>query len=43
VDADVSLPILFGFAAIAAVIMDGLSFTLAHKSSPKIAAPAATP
>jgi MFS family permease len=37
VDAGVSLHVLFGFAAIAAVIMGGLSFTLARKSAPKIA------
>jgi MFS family permease len=42
VDAGVSLHALFGFAAIAAVIMGGLSFTLARKSPAKIAAPAAT-
>jgi MFS family permease len=41
VDAGVGLSTLFGFAAIAAVIMGGLSFTLARKSSPKVAAPAA--
>jgi hypothetical protein len=41
VDAGVSLHVLFGFAAIAAVIMGGLSFTLARKSSPKVMAPAA--
>jgi MFS family permease len=34
VDAGVSLPALFGVAAIAAVIMGGLSFTLARKSQP---------
>jgi predicted MFS family arabinose efflux permease len=33
VDNGVSLHVLFGFAAIAAVIMGGLSFTLARKSS----------
>jgi hypothetical protein len=42
VDAGVGLHALFGFAAIAAVIMGGLSFTLARKSSPKIVAPAPT-
>lgn len=42
VDAGVSLHVLFGFAAIAAVIMGGLSFTLARKSSPKVVAPAPT-
>jgi MFS family permease len=42
VDAGVSLQALFGFAAIAAVIMGGLSFTLARKSPAKIVAPAAT-
>jgi MFS family permease len=41
VDAGVSLHALFGFAAIAAVIMGGLSFTLARKSSPKVVASAA--
>jgi len=40
VDNGVSLHVLFGFAAIAAVIMGGLSFTLARKSSAKIAEPA---
>jgi predicted MFS family arabinose efflux permease len=40
VDHGVGLPTLFGFAAIAAVIMGGLSFTLARKSSAKIVAPA---
>jgi MFS family permease len=40
VDNGVSLHVLFGFAAIAAVIMGGLSFTLARKSSPKVMAPA---
>src|SRR5262249_8283742 len=39
--AGVSLSALFGFAAIAAVIMGGLSFTLARKGSAKIVAPAA--
>ena len=42
VDAGVSLSVLFGFAAIAAVIMGGLSFTLARRSSPKVVAPAPT-
>jgi MFS family permease len=42
VDAGVSLHVLFGFAAIAAVIMGGLSFTLARKSSPQVVAPAPT-
>jgi len=32
VDVGVGLPALFGFAAIAAVIMGGLSFALARKS-----------
>jgi len=41
VDAGVSLSTLFGFAAIAAVIMGALSFTLARKGSGKVAAPAA--
>ena len=41
VDAGVSLHVLFGFAAIAAVIMGGLSFTLARKGAPKVVAPAA--
>jgi len=40
VDAGVGLSTLFGFAAIAAVIMGGLSFVLAHKGSAKIVAPA---
>jgi hypothetical protein len=40
VDAGVSLPALFGAAAIAAVIMGGLSFTLARKGSARIVAPA---
>ncbi|HYA50746.1 MAG TPA: hypothetical protein VEG33_06205, partial [Streptosporangiaceae bacterium] len=39
VDAGVGLPTLFGFAAIAAVIMGGLSFALARKSQPAAAAP----
>ena len=38
-DAGVGLPTLFGFAAIAAVIMVGLSFVLARKSQPTVAAP----
>jgi MFS family permease len=42
VDAGVSLHALFGCAAIAAVIMGGLSFTLARKSPDKIVAPAPT-
>jgi MFS family permease len=42
VDAGVGLHALFGFAAIAAVIMGGLSFTLARKSPAKIVAPAPT-
>jgi predicted MFS family arabinose efflux permease len=42
VDAGVSLHVLFGFAAIAAVIMGGLSFMLARKSSAKIVVPALT-
>ncbi len=41
VDAGVSLHVLFGFAAIAAVIMGGLSFALARRGSAKIVAPAA--
>jgi predicted MFS family arabinose efflux permease len=41
VDAGVGLPALFGFAAIAAVIMGGLSFALARKSPAAAAAPAA--
>jgi len=41
-DAGVSLHDLFGFAAVAAVIMGGLSFTLARKSSAKVVAPAPT-
>jgi len=40
VDNGVSLHVLFGFAAIAAVVMGGLSFTLARKGSAKIAEPA---
>jgi MFS family permease len=39
VDAGVSLPALFGLAAIAAVIMGGLSFALARKSQQAAAAP----
>jgi predicted MFS family arabinose efflux permease len=39
VDAGVGLPALFGFAAIAAVIMGGLSFALARRSQPAAAAP----
>jgi MFS family permease len=42
VDHGVGLPTLFGFAAIAAVIMGGLSFMLARKGSAKIVAPAPT-
>jgi predicted MFS family arabinose efflux permease len=41
VDAGVGLPALFGFAAIAAVIMGGLSFALARRTHPAAAAPAA--
>ena len=41
VDAGVSLPTLFGVAAIAAVIMGGLSFMLARKSQPASAPTAA--
>ena len=41
VDAGVSLHALFVAGAVAAVIMGGLSFTLARKSAPKIAAPVA--
>ena len=40
VDNGISLHVLFGFAAIAAVVMGGLSFTLARKSAPKVAAAA---
>src|SRR5262252_464442 len=40
VDNGVSLHVLFGFAAIAAVVMGVLSFTLARKGSAKIAEPA---
>lgn len=39
VDAGVGLPTLFGFAAIAAVIMGGLSFALARKSPAAAVAP----
>ena len=39
VDAGVSLHALFGVAAIAAVLMGGLSFTLARKSPAKIMVP----
>jgi MFS family permease len=42
VDAGVGLHALFGFAAIAAVIMGGLSFLLARKSAAKVVAPAPT-
>ncbi len=42
IDAGVSLHVLSGFAAVAAVIMGGLSFTLARKGSAKIMAPAPT-
>ena len=42
VDHGVGLPTLFGFAAIAAVIMGGLSFMLARKGAAKTAVPAAT-
>jgi len=42
VDAGVSLHVLFGFAAIAAVIMGGLSFTLARKSPAEVMVPAST-
>jgi MFS family permease len=42
VDAGVGLSTLFGFAAIAAVIMGGLSFVLARKGSAKVVAPAPT-
>jgi predicted MFS family arabinose efflux permease len=41
VDAGVGLPTLFGFAAIAAVIMGGLSFALARRHPAAAAAPAA--
>ena len=41
-DAGVGLSTLFGFAAIAAVIMGGLSFTLARRGAPTVAAPAPT-
>jgi hypothetical protein len=39
VDAGVGLPTLFGFAAIAAVIMGGLSFALARRSPPTVTVP----
>jgi MFS family permease len=42
VDAGVSLHVLFEAAAIAAMIMGGLSFALARKSSAKVMAPAPT-
>ena len=42
VDAGVSLHVLFGFAAIAAVIMGGLSFALARKSPAEVMVPAST-
>ena len=42
VDAGVSLRALFGLAAIAAVIMGGLSFILGRKSLPSAVAPAPT-
>jgi MFS family permease len=42
VDAGVSLHALFAAGAVAAVIMGGLSFTLARKGSAKIVAPAPT-
>jgi MFS family permease len=41
VDAGVGLSTLFGLAAIAAVIMGGLSFVLARRGAAKVAAPAA--
>ena len=41
VDAGVGLSTLFGFAAVAAVIMGGLSFVLARRGAAKVAAPAA--
>jgi MFS family permease len=41
VDAGVGLSTLFGFTAIAAVIMGGLSFVLARRGAAKVAAPAA--
>jgi len=41
VDAGVGLSTLFGFAAIAAVIMGGLSFVLARRGAAKVAATAA--
>ena len=43
VDAGVSLPTLFGVAAIAAVIMGGLSFTLARKSPVAVVVPSPRP
>jgi MFS family permease len=43
VDAGVSLRVLFGFAAFAAVIMGGLSFILARRGSAKVVASAAAP
>jgi MFS family permease len=42
VDAGVSLHVLFGFAAIAAVIMGGLSFALARKRPAEVMVPAST-
>jgi fucose permease len=42
VDAGVRLPTLFGCAAVAAVLMGGLSFTLARKSPAKIAVSSTT-
>jgi len=39
VDAGVGLPDLFGLAAIAAVVMGGLSFALARKRQAAVAAP----
>ena len=43
VDAGVGLPALFGFAAIAAVIMGGLSFALARKSPAAVVVPSPSP
>jgi MFS family permease len=43
VDAGVGLPALFGFAAIAAVIMGGLSFALARKSPAAAVVPSPSP
>ena len=43
VDAGVGLPTLFGVAAIAAVIMGGLSFTLARKSPVAVVVPSPRP